>query len=189
MNNNNGIIPKDTTDVEAVKGSNIGALNIDGLYEVKKKKATNNGEMILFDDFRIGLGGADNHWGRRVFFKSMMDIKLLELTKDKYKMSGNLDKDVDTFIAKQIKQAEGGLEDGTYCPTTKALDAYPEIFTYENIRNVWGLSRKGMVLFEEEILPVLARRAAKVREMIAEQKRLRAAALRAVQNKGRDTLF
>ena len=183
-NNKNIIAQEQNKSIEVAKG-----LSVDTLYEEKKRQATRNGQMITFNDLRIGLGGGDKKWGIKVFFKSAIDIGLLELCEDKYKTTNDFKKDIEKYMEKREKIENGTLENCTYCPTTKALDSYLDIFYYDTDKRIWGFSRSGISRIEEEIIPILSRRAEKVRAMFAEQKRLRDAAARAVKAKGRDTLF
>ncbi len=150
------IIPKKRTEVSTTTRVDRGA---EDRWNKIKQKASRNGTMMLFEAYRMSLGGADNDWGTKIFKQTMIDIGLVETCKG---MAGR---------------------SGTFCPTTKALDKYGRFFVYDPDSNIWGLSNQNITEFDEVVMPVLVETAIEVRKKQKEARKRRAEARRMEQRK------
>ncbi len=153
--NTGNIIPKPNSEVSTV-------VKVDKVSEDRwakvKEKASRDGAMMLFDTYRVSLGGADAGWGTKVFKKAIIDIG---------------------FVEECSKEAG---QKGTFCPTANALDKYPALFHYDPETNIWGLNNSNIHIFDEDILPTLVTMAVDVRAFIKEAKKRRQQA-RYIENK------
>lgn len=153
------IIPKEAQEVSTVVKVDRASLT---RWTRIKAKISRDGKMMLFEDYRVSLGGADAGWGTKVFKKSLSDIGFVE----------ECDK-------------EAGQK-GTFCPTEKALEKYERLFYYDDVGDIWGLSDSHIEEFDELVLPVLVKKAIDVRHQFKEGAKRRAQA-RYIENKKTDT--
>ena len=149
---NNDIIEKQNTGIIQRAGTveRTPEDKVRDIWDDIFRAKTRNGEMLLFDDYRISLGGADNGWGTKVFFKTMTDLGLLE----------RCDKEKHRSV-------------GTYCPSVQAMQKYPQYFYYDTKTNVWGFNHKEIASFDEVILPIITSKGLIVRNQLKEAARRR----------------
>ncbi len=152
------IIPNKSREVSTVVRIDKGAE--DRWIKIKEKQSR-NGKMMLFDTYRISLGGSDAGWGTKVFKKSLVDIG---------------------FVEECSKEAG---QKGTFCPTEEALERYPELFHYDSESDIWGLNNENISEFDEKILPYLVTMAVEVRQFFKEAKKRREQARRLEKKKGK----
>ncbi len=148
-----------TKDIVAQNGTEVSTVvKADHLkkdrWKAIKDKASRQGKMMLFNDYRVSLGGTDAGWGTKVFKKVLFDIELVE----------PCDKDMG--------------QKGTFCPTEKALNKYPQFFFYDEETDIWGLNNMMIPEFDEIILPVIVQHAIVVRKQFKEAAKRRAQARR-----------
>ncbi len=156
--NDSNIIPKVNAEVSTV-------VKVDKISEDRwakvKDKASRDGAMMLFDTYRLSLGGADAGWGTKVFKKALIDIG---------------------FVEKCIKEAG---QTGTFCPTSQALNKYEELFHYDPETNMWGLNNNNIHIFDEDILPILVTMAVDIRAYFKEAQKRRQQALYLEKKQGK----
>ncbi len=145
------IIPKNRQEVSTVV--KVDSAKYDRWKSIKDKMSR-NGKMMLFDDYRTSLGGADAGWGRKVFKKTMFDIGLLE--------------PCDIEVGRR----------GTFCPTEKALEKYGKFFFYDEENDIWGLNNLLIEEFDEVVLPAIVTHSIEVRKQFKEAKKRREQARR-----------
>ena len=123
-------------------------------------KKTSNGLMMMFEDYRLSLGGADAKWGTKVFYKSLIDLEVLEKS------------------------------DNRYCPTTKMMDKYGDLFYYDAEKRQWGVASDKLNDWNDIVLEPLVNRAKIVREQLEEAKKIRQRAMYIANKKSTiDSLF
>ena len=114
-------------------------------------KILRDGDFIAFDFVRKGLGDRDM-FSTKVFFRTLVEIGFIE---------------------------KG--ENGSYCPTVKAVENYPLWFVQDSDKR-WGLLPSVRDDFEEAILPVYAPVAIQLMRVFKEEKDKRNKAQRDARN-------
>ena len=123
------------------------------VWDNNKKKRSRNGSLVLFDDFRMALDGKESkQWGKKVFNKTVIDLGVLEKCTEDHKVSS------------------------TYCPTTKAMDKYADMFAYDIDTKQWGIASEALDMWNEEILPHIVSHAKVVRKQLVEVAKIKARA-------------
>ncbi len=138
-------VVKATTTVGVAKTSDT---DIRSIWEKNVDKRSRGGTMMIFEDFRMSLGGADSHWGTKVFYKTCIDLGIL-------------------------KKCDGS---SSHCPTIKVIEKYPNLFFYDEPTMQWGIASGELDDWNDNILPHIVVHAQKVREQFAEVKKIKAKA-------------
>jgi hypothetical protein len=119
--------------------------DIKSVWERNVNVRSRDGKMMLFDDFRLSLGGADAKWGTKVFYKTCTDLGVL----------------------KKCENSTG------YCPTTKVIEKYPNLFHFDKETQQWGISTSELDNWNDSILPHIVKHAMDVREQFAQVKKIK----------------
>ena len=137
-----------TASPTAKLGLEVSDIDIKALWERNADKRSRNGTMMLFDDFRMSLGGGDSEWGTKVFYKTCVDLGILR------KCAGKK----------------------SYCPTDKVVAKYVNLFKFDEETIQWGIASGEIDRWNDEILPHIVTHAKKVREQVALAKKIKAKA-------------
>jgi len=125
--------------------NSTGVKSIEEMWSDVVSKQSRDGKMMLFEHYRINLGGADSSWGTKVFYKTCVDLGILS-------KCSNLNK---------------------YCPTEKAICKFPDLFYYDNDTEQWGINSEEIDVWNENILESIVVHAKVVREQISVARKIK----------------
>ena len=117
--------------------------DFDFLSEMQKSQ-TRDYSFITFNGYRTALG--KNEWGTKIFFDSMLAIKMLQKCPKEYEVSGQ----------RTIS---------TYCPARWGNENYRKAFAYDNDTNTFGFNANQLHLLDDEFYRKLGEKAAQLEKI------------------------